>query len=93
MAGDIEEIRVLYVDDESGFVDTVATFLERVDDRITVETATAWSTPAIRRPRTESGSVSISSRISRASMVEAVAFTESDSGGARCEMTGVEVAK
>ncbi|MXV62468.1 response regulator [Natronorubrum sp. JWXQ-INN-674] len=35
-----DPIRVLHVDDEAGFTDLAATFLERADDRITVETAT-----------------------------------------------------
>ena len=35
-----ESIRVLYVDDEPGFADTAAAFLEREDDRISVRTTT-----------------------------------------------------
>jgi PAS domain S-box-containing protein len=36
-----EEIRVLHVDDEPDFADMAATFLEREDDRFSVETATS----------------------------------------------------
>ncbi|MFB6196813.1 MAG: response regulator, partial [Halobacteriaceae archaeon] len=35
----LDRIKVLHVDDEPGFADTVSEFLEREDDRITVETA------------------------------------------------------
>jgi DNA-binding response OmpR family regulator len=35
------EIRVLHVDDEPSLTDLPATFLEREDDRFTVETATS----------------------------------------------------
>jgi len=37
----MDEIRVLHVDDEPDFADLTATFLERMDDRFTVETATS----------------------------------------------------
>lgn len=40
MASVSESIRVLYVDDEPGFADTAASFLEREDDRLRVRTAT-----------------------------------------------------
>ena len=40
MATASESIRVLYVDDEPGFADTAASFLEREDDRLRVRTAT-----------------------------------------------------
>jgi PAS domain S-box-containing protein len=36
-----ESIRLLHVDDESGFADLVGTFLEEEDDRFTVQTATS----------------------------------------------------
>lgn len=36
-----QSIRVLHIDDESTFADTVAEFLKREDDRFTVETATS----------------------------------------------------
>ncbi|MFB6304126.1 MAG: DNA-binding response regulator, partial [Haloferacaceae archaeon] len=36
-----EPIRVLHVDDEPGFADTTAAFLERESDRLAVETATS----------------------------------------------------
>jgi len=35
-----EPVRVLHVDDEPDFVETASTFLEREDDRLTVETTT-----------------------------------------------------
>jgi len=38
-----EQLRVLHVDDEPDFADMAATFLEREDDRIAVETATCAS--------------------------------------------------
>ncbi|MFD1569860.1 PAS domain S-box protein [Halorubrum laminariae] len=37
----MDEIRVLHVDDEPDFADLTADFLERIDDRFTVETATS----------------------------------------------------
>lgn len=37
----VDEIRVLYVDDDPEFADLVATYLERTDGRLTVETATS----------------------------------------------------
>lgn len=36
-----ELIQVLHVDDRSDFADLTATFLERADDRFTVETASS----------------------------------------------------
>jgi len=41
MTGSSGSIRVLYVDDDPEFADLTATFLERKDDRLTVETATS----------------------------------------------------
>jgi PAS domain S-box-containing protein len=41
--GPPDEIRVLHVDDEPDFADLAATFLEREDDRISVETAASAS--------------------------------------------------
>ena len=35
-----DEIQVLHVDDEPDFADMAATFLEREDDRFSIETAT-----------------------------------------------------
>ncbi|QKY16467.1 PAS domain-containing protein [Halorubrum sp. CBA1229] len=43
MAGTIDTINVLHVDDEPEFADLTATFLEREDDRFEVETATSAS--------------------------------------------------
>ena len=43
MAGTIDMINVLHVDDEPEFADLTATFLEREDDRFEVETATSAS--------------------------------------------------
>ncbi|MDS0221674.1 PAS domain S-box protein [Haloarcula sp. S1AR25-5A] len=43
MNGPPDTIRVLHVDDEHDFADLTATFLEREDDRFTVETATSAS--------------------------------------------------
>jgi PAS domain S-box-containing protein len=40
LGDDIERIQVLHVDDDSGFTDLTARFLEREDDRIDVRTAT-----------------------------------------------------
>jgi PAS domain S-box-containing protein len=37
----VDPIRVLHVDDDPEFVEMTATFLERADERITIETATA----------------------------------------------------
>ncbi len=41
MNGRTEAIRVLHVDDDPGLADVAATFLEREDDRITVQSATS----------------------------------------------------
>ncbi|EMA31919.1 PAS domain S-box protein [Haloarcula japonica] len=43
MNGPPDTIRILHVDDEPNFADLTATFLEREDDRFTVETATSAS--------------------------------------------------
>jgi PAS domain S-box-containing protein len=43
MAGTIETIDILHVDDESGFTDLAATLLEREDERFDVDTATCAS--------------------------------------------------
>jgi PAS domain S-box-containing protein len=43
MGGRPNTIQILHVDDERGFVDMAAEFLERADDRFTVETATSAS--------------------------------------------------
>lgn len=43
MSKNISEIRVLHVDDEPGFAEMVAEYIERVDDRFTVATATSAS--------------------------------------------------
>lgn len=37
----VDTISILHIDDEPSFSDLVATFLEREDDRITVQTATS----------------------------------------------------
>lgn len=39
----LEEIRILHVDDEPSFADMAATFIQREDDRFTVESATSAS--------------------------------------------------
>jgi len=46
-------VRVLHVDDEPGFADTVAEFLEREDDRLRVQTATSASAGLDRLEREE----------------------------------------